>query len=124
MMMLHDGWHDGRRTALTSRLKCVRAFHHAPAVVSALMRKLDHFPNVLTDISDPGLAGLWIEREPPGISKPVCPDLRQRARCIHEWIVLGDRIVSPRIGMVHVQAHHYCVQVREVLAGIIDVGPA
>src|SRR5262245_11094067 len=104
--MFDDRRHDGRRSALAARLKWMRPFHHAPAVVGALKRQLDHFPNVLAYVADPGLTGFRIERESPWIAKAVSPDLGERAWGIHKWIVFRDRVISPRIRMVHVEPHH------------------
>ena len=65
------------------------AFHDAPAVIAAALDQLDHFPEILADIADPGLAGVGIEAEPPRIAKAVGPDFGPRARRPTNGLSLG-----------------------------------
>src|SRR6478672_10939273 len=111
MMVLHNGSYDRRGSTLATRLERMTAFHHAPAMVRTLVGQFDHLPKVLSDIANPRPAGLRIEREPPWISKAVCPNFRESSRCIHERIVFWDGVVSSGIGMIYIQTHHDGLQI-------------
>src|SRR5262249_49873059 len=67
--------------------EAVGALAPVPAVVAAAGAGrfvVDLFPVVLADVANPQVAGCRIEREPPGVTQPVVPDLRPGARVAGE----------------------------------------
>ena len=99
-------------------------FLHAPAVVAPLPHRPDHLPEVLADVADPEPSRLGIEAHPPGVAEPERPDLGPRPGVVDERVVLGDRVIPARVGMIDVEPHDDREQVVDPLPGVVDVGAA
>ena len=56
---------------------------------------LDLLPLLLSDVGDVEVAVGAVEAEPPGIPKPVAPDLGDGAGRAHERVVGGNGVASP-----------------------------
>ena len=111
MVMLDNGRDEWSGAALTVGVKNMGSFHYAPAVITAGIDQLDHFPKILTHIPDPRLAGVRIKTEAPGIAEAIRTNFASRARHVDKRIVFRDRVIAARVGVIHVEAHHYREQV-------------
>src|SRR6266581_1422753 len=94
------------------------ALHPVPAVVLASARarrlKVDLLPGVLPDVAGPQVAGLAVERVPPGVTQAVRPDLRPGAGAPDERIVLRHEIRAVRrdraVGLPRLDPQHLAEQ--------------
>src|SRR5437016_1969750 len=124
MVMLHHGRRKWSRAAFAVGVEGMGTLHDAPTVIAAPLDQLDHLPQILTDVTNPRLAGVGIETEAPSISEAVSPNLRARALPSHKRVVFRNRVVAPGVGVIDIQAHHRRQQVVQALAGSVLIRSA
>jgi hypothetical protein len=123
MMMLDHGRNKWSGTAFAVWVEGVCALHDAPTVVASAIDQFDHLPEILTDIPDPGLTGVRIETEAPGISKAVGSNLGARALHAYKRVIFRNRIISARVRVIDIEAHHRREQVINALTGPLGSEP-
>src|SRR5262249_49756489 len=83
--------------------------------------QVDLLPLVLSDIGDPQVARLPIERVPPRIAQPERPDLGPNPGAPDEWIVGRDRVAAGGPGR---DAKHLRQQRAQLLAVALRIALA
>src|SRR5262249_36004589 len=115
---IHDDGIDETAGSAGRRVVADEPFAHAPPVVASSRDDIDLFPRVLTDVADPKIARLSIEREAPGIPKAVGEDLLLRRRAAAEWIVRRNGIGLPPLD---VDAEHLTEEHPRVLRALSGI---
>lgn len=73
----------------------MRAFESVPAVIAAFDDDIDFFPIVLSDVTNPEIAGFTVEREAPGVTESICVNFGSLvAGRVGKWIVGRDAVVE------------------------------
>ena len=96
-------------------IEAVRAFHHVPAVVAALLQDVDFFPAILANVGDEEAAADGLQGKAPGIAQPVGKDLGEPLPPTKGLSAGIAYCRPPRKRRIHSDAEHLPQQREQVL---------
>src|SRR5437899_190892 len=99
MMVLDRGLDDGRRRLLAIQIERMTSFGHRPAVVVAFLDKKRLLPEILAVLSDPDVAGLFIDRHSPRVAQAHRPNLGRAPCKLTKGLSFGTEYVFPGSGL-------------------------
>src|SRR5437660_1732052 len=85
---------------------------------------IDFFPCILPHVGDVEIAGLAIEREPPGVAQAIRPHFRRGVPVFDERIGGGNPVRFAALRVIHVDPQQFSQQRGPVLAVIVWISRA